>query len=71
MTKRNRSTRLTSREREILRLIAEGYSAKKIGSRLKISARTVEYHKYHLRDLLKLRSTADLIRYAVKHGIVE
>ena len=71
LAKRKRSARLTSREREMLRLIAEGYSAKKIGSRLKMSPRTVEYHKYHPRDRLKLRSTADLIRYAVKHGIVE
>ena len=71
LAKRKRSVGLTSRQREILRLVAEGYSAKKIGSRLKISPRTVEYHKYRLRDHLKLRSTADLIRYAVKHGIVE
>ncbi len=71
LAKRKRSARLTSREREMLRLIAEGYSAKKIGSQLKMSPRTVEYHKYHLRDRLKLRSTADLIRYAVKHGIVK
>ncbi len=71
LAKRKRSARLTSREREILRLVAEGYSAKKIGSRLKMSPRTVEYHKYQMRDRLKLRSTADLIRYAVKHGIVK
>ncbi|MEE9152525.1 MAG: LuxR C-terminal-related transcriptional regulator [candidate division NC10 bacterium] len=37
---------------------------------MKISARTVEYHKYRLMEGLKLRSSAELIRYAIKHGIV-
>lgn len=62
--------KLTPRQREVLRLVAEGKSAKKIGAVLKISPRTVEYHKYRLMDDLKLQSSAELIRYAIKHGIV-
>ncbi len=62
--------KLTPRQREVLRLVAEGKSAKKIGALLKISPRTVEYHKYRLMDDLKLQSSAELIRYAIKNGIV-
>lgn len=61
---------LTPRQRDVLRLVAEGNSAREIGARLKISSRTVEYHKYRLMEELKLRSSAELIRYAIKHGIV-
>ncbi|MBW8058400.1 MAG: response regulator transcription factor [candidate division NC10 bacterium] len=62
--------KLTPRQREVLQLVAEGRSAREIGPLLKISARTVEYHKYRLMEGLKLRSSAELIRYAIKHGIV-
>ncbi len=62
--------KLTPRQREVLQLVAEGRSAQEIGTLLKISPRTVEYHKYRLMEDLKLRSSAELIRYAVKHGIV-
>ncbi len=62
--------KLTPRQREVLRLVAEGHSAREIGSLLKISPRTVEYHKYRLMEDLRLRSSAELIRYAIKHGIV-
>ncbi|MCH7895810.1 MAG: response regulator transcription factor [candidate division NC10 bacterium] len=62
--------KLTPRQREVLQLVAEGRSAREIGTLLKISARTVEYHKYRLMEDLKLRSSAELIRYAIKHGIV-
>lgn len=71
MSRRQKTkTVLTPRQRDVLRLVAEGYSARKIGSLLKISSRTVEYHKYRLMEDLKLRSSAELIRYAIKHGIV-
>lgn len=62
--------KLTPRQREVLQLVAEGRSAREIGTLLKISARTVEYHKYRLMRDLELRSTAELIRYAIKHDIV-
>jgi DNA-binding NarL/FixJ family response regulator len=61
---------LTSRQREVLRLVAEGRSAREIGSLLNISSRTVEYHKYRLMDELNLKTSAELIRFAIKHGVV-
>jgi DNA-binding NarL/FixJ family response regulator len=61
---------LTPRQREILQLFAEGCSTKEIGSRLDISPRTVEFHKYQLMSSLKLQSSAELIHFAIKNGIV-
>ncbi len=61
---------LTPRQREVLQLVAEGRSAREIGSLLKISSRTVEYHKYRLMEDLNLKTSAELIRFAIKHGIV-
>ena len=62
---------LTPRQREILQLLAEGCSTKGIASKLAISTRTVEYHKYQLMDSLKLQGNAELIHFAIKNGIVE
>lgn len=61
---------LTSREREVLQLVAEGKKMAEIGEILHISPRTVERHKYNLMDKLKLRTTADLVQFAIKHGII-
>ncbi|MGE3310600.1 MAG: response regulator [Limisphaerales bacterium] len=61
---------LTPRQREILQLLAEGKSAKEIAGSLGISPRTVEFHKYQMMDTLRLKTGADLVRFAVKHGIV-
>jgi DNA-binding NarL/FixJ family response regulator len=61
---------LTSRQREILQLFAEGCSTKQIAFNLSISPRTVEYHKYQLMESLKLESSAELIHFAIKNGIV-
>ena len=61
---------LTLRQREVLQLTSEGRSAKKIASILNISTRTVEFHKYRMMESLGLRTNADLIQYAIKHGIV-
>ena len=61
---------LTLRQREILQLLAEGRAAKEIGSALAISARTVEYHKYQMMEALDLHTNAELIHFAIKHGIV-
>jgi DNA-binding NarL/FixJ family response regulator len=60
---------LTPRQREILRLLAEGLSAKQIASNLAISARTVEFHKYQMMEMNGLHSSAELIHFAIKHGI--
>jgi len=61
---------LTPRQREILRLLAEGKSAKQIAASLSLSARTVEDHKYRLMEMLGIENSAELVRFAVKHGLV-
>jgi len=61
---------LTPRERQVLQLVAEGNSAKEIATILKLSVRTAEFHKYNLMEKLNLHTTAELTRYAVKHGLV-
>jgi DNA-binding NarL/FixJ family response regulator len=61
---------LTPRQREVLQLIAEGKALKEIASLLNISVRTVEFHKNGLMQVLGFRTTAELTRYAVDHGIV-
>jgi DNA-binding NarL/FixJ family response regulator len=63
-------TELSSRQREILQLLAEGKTAKEIGSILNVSARTVEFHKYRLMENLNIKTSAELVQYAVKHGLV-
>jgi DNA-binding NarL/FixJ family response regulator len=61
---------LTPRQREVLQHLAEGRTAKEIANLLNITARTVEFHKGQIMDHLNLRTTADLIKYALTHGIV-
>jgi DNA-binding NarL/FixJ family response regulator len=61
---------LTPRQREVLQFLAEGRTAKEIANLLHITSRTVEFHKGQIMDHLKLRTTADLIKYALTHGIV-
>ena len=61
---------LTPRQREILQLLTEGRSAKEIGGALAISARTVEFHKYQMMETLGLHTNAELVHFALKHGIV-
>jgi DNA-binding NarL/FixJ family response regulator len=61
---------LTPRQREILQLLAEGRSAKEIAATLAISARTVEFHKYQMMEAHGLHSSAELVHFAIKHGIV-
>jgi len=61
---------LTPRQREVLQFLAEGRTAKEIANLLHITSRTVEFHKGQILDQLKLKTTADLIKYALTHGIV-
>jgi DNA-binding NarL/FixJ family response regulator len=61
---------LTPRQREVLQLLAEGHSMKEVGSLLDLTPRTVAFHKYRMMEQLGLRTTAELIQYAVKHHIV-
>lgn len=60
---------LSTRQREVLQLVAEGYSAKEIAGILRISSKTVEFHKGLVMKKLDLHSTAQLTRYALEHGI--
>jgi DNA-binding NarL/FixJ family response regulator len=62
---------LTLRQREILQLIAEGYSLKNISKMLNVSQKTVEYHKYGMTQKLGLRTNAELVQYAIAQGIVK
>ena len=60
---------LTERQRQILRLVAAGYTAKEIGRMLHITSKTVEFHKGRMMRLLQLQSTVELARYALTHGL--
>jgi DNA-binding NarL/FixJ family response regulator len=62
---------LTSRQREVLQLLAEGKSPKQIAGLLNISVRTVEFHKYRIMVDTGARTLAELTRYAIAHGIVQ
>jgi DNA-binding NarL/FixJ family response regulator len=66
----NESAKLTPRQREILRLLAAGRSAKEVAAILDISPRTVEFHKYQIMQAHGLHGNAELIHFAIKHGIV-
>lgn len=61
---------LTTRQREILQLVAEGRTLKEIAQQLNLSAKTVEYHKARMMERLGLHSTAELTRYAIAEGII-
>jgi DNA-binding NarL/FixJ family response regulator len=60
---------LTVRQRQVIQLLAEGYSAKQAAVILSISQRTVEYHKYHIMDVLHFQKSAELIQFAVNMGL--
>ncbi|MBA0050555.1 response regulator transcription factor [Streptomyces sp. AJS327] len=62
---------LTEREEEVLKLIAEGHSAKEIAATLSISAKTVERHRANMLQKLGLRDRLDLTRYAIRTGLVD
>jgi two-component system response regulator NreC len=62
---------LTEREREILKLVAEGYTNTQIAERLVISPKTVDTHRTHIMDKLNLHSRAELVKYAMRRGLLE
>lgn len=68
---RTTSIEVTPRQQEVLQLLAEGRSAKEIGAILGISPRTAETHKYKMMDDLGLTTTAELVHYAIRHGLVQ
>lgn len=61
---------LTPRQREVLQLLVEGYSMKEVGKLLDLTPRTVAFHKYQMMAHLNVKSTAELIQYALTHRIV-
>lgn len=65
------TSKITKREVEVLKLIASGLSNREIADTLFISIRTVDAHRNHIIQKLKLKTTAELVRYAIKHNIVE
>jgi len=67
----NRAATLTSRQRAVLRFLAEGRTMREIGQLLNISTRTIESHKYEMMRNLGMKTTAELIRYAVRMNLVE
>lgn len=60
---------LTSRQREVLQLLAKGYTVKDIAATLDISPKNVEYHKYRIMELLGIKTLAELVRYAMHQGL--
>ena len=62
--------RLTDRQREVLQLIAEGRLMKEVGSILNMTPRTVAFHKYRIMEVVGAKSTAELVRYAVRNHLV-
>jgi two-component system, NarL family, response regulator NreC len=66
----SRAASPTRREREVLKLIAEGATTKEVANRLGISVKTAQAHRDNLKQKLELRSTAAMVRYAIKHKLV-
>jgi DNA-binding NarL/FixJ family response regulator len=69
--RKNRGIRLTSRESEVLQLVAEGFANKQVAAELGISIKTVEKHRQHVMHKLNIHETAGLTRYAIAQGIIE
>jgi DNA-binding NarL/FixJ family response regulator len=63
------SGELTERQREVVQLVAEGHAVKEIAAILNISRKTVAFHKSNVMRRLGLRSTAELTKYALEHGL--
>ncbi len=64
------TTELSPRQREVLQLLAEGHTMKEIARLLKISPRTVAFHKYTMMEALGIKSSALLVQFALKQGVV-
>ncbi len=61
---------LTARQREVLQLLAEGKSMKEVAAILDLTPRTVAFHKYRMMEQLRLKTSAELVRFAVQQGVV-
>ncbi len=60
---------LTERQQEVLALLVQGNTMREVATMLKITQRTVAFHKYRIMEKLEISSNAELIRYAIKHRI--
>ncbi|MBN2412235.1 response regulator transcription factor [candidate division KSB1 bacterium] len=69
--KKENTGQLTNRETEVLKLLAEGYSNKEVASILHVSVKTIETHRYRIMEKLELQNFAALIKYAIKHNLIE
>jgi DNA-binding NarL/FixJ family response regulator len=67
---RQYSKEMTPRQKEVVQLLAEGRSMKEIADILALSEKTVEFHKHQIRELFNLHSTADLVLFALKQGLI-
>src|SRR5271167_1172446 len=67
---REQAPQPTARQRQVIQLLAEGRSMKEIADLLNITMRTVASHKYRVMEILQIKTSAELVRYAVKHRIV-
>jgi DNA-binding NarL/FixJ family response regulator len=67
---RQLSKGLTTRQREIVQLWAEGLSLKEIGARLNLSEKTIEFHKHHVMEIFNLKSNSELVLFALKQGLI-
>jgi DNA-binding CsgD family transcriptional regulator len=61
---------LSTRQREVMQLLAEGRTMKAIARILAITPRTVAFHKYHMMEDLGIKTSAELVRFAIRHHIV-
>jgi DNA-binding NarL/FixJ family response regulator len=68
--RRPRHHELTARQREVLQLLAEGKSMKEVAAILDLTPRTVAFHKYRMMEQLRLKSSAELVKFAVQSGVV-
>ena len=62
---------LTTRQHDIIRLIADDLTSKQIAKGMNISTKTVSYHRQEIKHLIGVRGTAGIVRYAVRNGIIE
>jgi len=67
----NSYEKLTNREREVLQLLAEGRTVKEIAHLLYLSTKTIQAHRAHLREKLNINSNAELIKYAIRKGLIK
>lgn len=64
-------TQLTARQRQVLELLGRGLPMKQVAVALGLSVRTVAFHKYQMMEKFRLKSTAELVQFAIRHGVIQ